>query len=110
MASNFFGSTSGRPLFIDFDTYTDGDNEFKMELIELMIDNLHELQALLRTQNVDAHLFHKVCHKIKPTLDMLADKELLDTVEQLKVMITDPARLTFLDKLCVDIIESLKKE
>jgi CheY-like chemotaxis protein len=32
-----------RKLFVDFNVYTDGDDEFKHELIHLMIQNMHEL-------------------------------------------------------------------
>ena len=33
-----------RALFIDFDLYAENDPDFKQELIELMIENLHELR------------------------------------------------------------------
>jgi hypothetical protein len=112
VTSKVFGAPTARPLFIDFDAYTDGDESFKKELTLLIIDNLLELQQILQVvaENNDAPRFHKVCHKIKATLEMLEDKEMLDTVEQLKVMITDATRIALLDKLCSDIIESLRRE
>jgi len=107
--SRIFGSSSARPLYIDFDAYTDGDQEFKKELIVLIIDNLHELKHMLRPQLHDIQVFHKVCHKIKATLVMLNDVEMMDIIEQLKIM-TNHSQLTQLDKICDDIIESLDKE
>lgn len=102
---------TGRPLFIDFSAYTDGDSDFKKEFIDLIIDNLLELkQAVhLAFQEKDVHLFHRICHKVKVTLHILDDRELLDTVNQLKIIFTDPLRIYFLDKMCTDIIESLRK-
>ena len=106
------GGFTIRPLFIDFDQYTDGDADFKKEIIGLMIENLVELQQAVRlfSQNNEAKDFHLVCHKVKPTLDMLADQELSDTVDQLKASGADPLRITLLDKLCGDIAQSLSKE
>jgi hypothetical protein len=105
------GSSVSRNLFIDFDLYTDGDEEFKQELIDSMIDNLVEMQQVLQeaSQRNDAGLFQGVCHKIKPTLEMLADVELLDTVGKLKVIVTDPANITLLNGICKGIVQSLKK-
>lgn len=100
-----------RPLFIDFDTYTDGDLDFKKEITDLMINDLQEMQqvsALACKQN-DLVLFQRVCHKIKATLDMLEDKELLDVVAQLKTSIADAELVKLLDRLCIDIIASLEE-
>jgi hypothetical protein len=110
--SRISDKVSMRPLFIDFDIYTDGDAEFKKELIVLMIDNLMELQSTTRlaAQNNDSTLYLRVCHKVKATLEMLADVELLTTIDQLKVMMTDTARIALLERLCTDIIASLRQE
>jgi hypothetical protein len=112
MTNKISESARLRPLFIRFDDYTDGDAGFKKELIELMIDNLVELRQTLRlaSQQNDVHLFRRVCHKIKPTLDMLGDRELLDTIEDLKSMTADPLQITLMTQICTDIIESLGKE
>jgi hypothetical protein len=101
-----------RTLLIDFDAYTDGDAEFKGELIVLIIDNLMELQETLQravTGN-DVKLFHGVCHKIKATVEMLADPELTQTITELKVALTDAAKVTLLNNICIQIIESLRRE
>lgn len=99
---------AARPLFIDFNAYTDGDNDFKKELTELMIDNLRELCQVLKQS--DADLFHKVCHKVKATVVMLDDTELMQLMEDLKVSYTDSDRKELLDKICLAVIDSLKKE
>ena len=98
-----------RPLFIDFDAYTDGDPEFKKEITDLMIDNLQEMQQVLgeATKQKDVVLFQRVCHKIKATLDMLEDRELLDIVQQLKEDITNIDQAQDLDRICAEIIISL---
>ena len=110
MASRISGSSTTRPLFIDFDFYTDGDPEFKKELITLMIDDLHELQHTLHPGPIVPEVFNKVCHKIKSPLEMLNDKEMLDLIAELKIITTDPSRVTLLDKLCTDIVQSLQNE
>ena len=80
-------NTGGRkPLAIDFDLHTDGDQEFKRELIVLMIDNIRELQESF-TKSKDANqpgLFRETSHKVKPTISILNDHELMETIEALK--------------------------
>ena len=102
----------GRPLFIDFDAYTDGDAEFKGELVVLMIDNLVEMQDVLQraTKSNDMKLFHGVCHKIKATIEMLADAEFSQTISDLKQTLTDSVKVTLLDTICAEIIDSLRRE
>jgi hypothetical protein len=97
-----------RPLLIDFDAYTDGDNDFKKELIDLMIDNLEELRQVLRQQ--DADLYRKVCHKIKATVVMLEDEEFQRMINDLQVRISDEKGIEALDRISQAIVESLKKE
>jgi succinate dehydrogenase flavin-adding protein (antitoxin of CptAB toxin-antitoxin module) len=101
-------SMAARPLFIDFDSYTDGDNDFKKELTELMIDNLRELCQVLKQSDTD--LFHKVCHKVKATVVMLDDTELMQLMDDLKVSYNDSDRKELLDKICLAVIDSLNKE
>lgn len=98
-----------RPLFIDFDAYTDGDPEFKKEITDLMIDNLQEMQQVLgeAAQKNDVVLFQRVCHKIKATLDMLEDRELLDIVHHLKEDIKNEEQARDLNRICAEIIISL---
>jgi len=71
---------SKRPLFIDFDLYTDGDLEFKIEFTQLMIENLHELQEVIQSslrQN-NGKLFSATFHKVAATVEMLRDEELTE--------------------------------
>jgi hypothetical protein len=107
-----FRGSEPRPLFIDFDAYTDGDADFKKELITLIIDNLRELQeaAVRASEKNDGPLFDKCCHRIKATLTMLDDQALFEKVDQLKANITNAASVSTLHDLCEGIIESLNRE
>lgn len=102
--------TSARSILVDFDQYTDGDPEFKKELVESMIDNLVEIQevAVLASRDNDAGLFQRICHKIKPTIQMLEDKDLSEIV-RLKIDITDQGSSDRLSKVCVEIIGLLRQ-
>jgi hypothetical protein len=106
------GNSPMRTLFIDFDAYTDGDAEFKAELIVLMIDNLMELQETLQraVKNNDNKLYHGVCHKIKATIEMLADPEFSQAVEALKVSLADAEKVVLLLSISTDIMEGLRRE
>lgn len=109
-------STANRPLFIDFDQYTDGDVDFKKELIVLMIDNLKEIQAALKeaTQKNALDIFEKTCHKIKPTLSMLEDQDFNDTIHVIKVEFSNTSKkeeqVKTFNSTCYQIIKSLEKE
>jgi hypothetical protein len=108
--SSILKSPETRTLSIDLNAYTGGDHDFKRELIDLIIGNLEELKvtSTLALQKNDAHLFQLITHKMSTTLRMLDDQDLLGTVEQLKIMITDPSRITLLVNLCTGIIEGLR--
>ena len=71
---------------INIDQYTDGDEAFKRELLLLMEDNLKEVQdaALAAMQTNTLEIFTKACHKIKPTLSMLDDSSLTESVDAVK--------------------------
>lgn len=105
-----------RPLFIDFDQYTDGDVDFKKELIYLMIDNLKEVQNSLseaiKKNKLD--IFEKTCHKIKPTLSMLDDKDLIESIQTIQSQFpksTENHKLAVsFTTTCAQIIKSLEKE
>ena len=104
-----------RPLFIDFNLYTDGDADFKKELITHMIDNLQELQKALQTahQQNTPDLFVKTSHKVKPTLSMLDDKDLLETTHMLSEefsnsLVRQNGIIRF-NTICAGIIKSLEK-
>ncbi len=100
---------SNRPLYIDFDLVTDGDASFKNELVVLMIDNLKELMEALTTAGQDAEPFHKVTHKIKPTIEMLNDAEFNAMIAQVKTLDDKMAAIISLQKICPEIIASLER-
>ena len=100
-----------KPLTIDFDVFTEGDEEFKQELILLMIDNMKELQQSLESS---AKVFRNICHKVKSTLSMLEDSELENLIKDLEDEHLSPEVKAFkaglFDNMCTDIIKNLEKE
>ena len=108
-------STGSRPLYIDFDQYTDGDADFKKELVVLMIDNLKEILAALKeaTQKNMPDIFEKTCHKIKPTLSMLEDQDFMEIIHRIKAEFSDASQkdhVNAFNTTCIQIIKSLEKE
>src|SRR5258706_4939015 len=75
-----------RPLAIDFDKYTDGNPNYKYELILLLIGNILELiQSLhIAIDQNNQEIFKNVYQRVKPTLSMLNDEELMNVMEELK--------------------------
>lgn len=73
----------GRSLKIDFDLYTEGDQEHRKELASLLVSNLKELQSSVSDAvcTSDSHLFKSALHKAKVSLSMLEDAELMSTTE-----------------------------
>lgn len=100
-----------RPLFIDFDAHTDGDADFKKELIRLMIGDIWELY---HAQHNGREAFLKISHKIKATLEILNDKDLNNVIEQLPDALTQPGGwnegVQLFQLLCLDVVRSLEKE
>jgi hypothetical protein len=100
---------NNRPLFVDFDKYTDGDNDFKKELALLMIDNIYELIGSLESTQKDLQVFLKTIHKIKPTIEMLDDAELNENIKNVEAEPGQQMMLSSLRNICTDIIHSLQK-
>lgn len=105
-----------RPLFVNFDLYTQGDADYKKELISLLIGNLDELQRAL--SNVGSQdglkVLTHVFHKIKVAVSILNDPELTRVLEEVKLNCvgTDAVqfiqhKLKYLSALCGYIKESL---
>lgn len=109
-------TVANRPLFIDFDHYTDGDADFKKELIYLMIENLQEVQNSLREaiEKNKLEIFEKTCHKIKPTISMLEDKDLIESIQIIRSQFSNKEqqeeRTNAFSLICNQIIKSLEKE
>jgi CheY-like chemotaxis protein len=80
------GDRAMRPLFIDFDLYTDGDAAFKLEFTQLMIDNLQELQQSIQQslRSKNGELFSLKYHKVAATIEMLSDAELTEGLDILR--------------------------
>ena len=109
-----------RPLYIDFDQHTDGDAEFKRELVSLIIADITELQkslvAATRSNNPD--VFLKGCHKSKTTVEIVNDKEFSLLLEELEAKIVQEKyfrsavleeQILLFNKLSTDVLESLSE-
>jgi PAS domain S-box-containing protein len=69
------------------DLYTEGNLDFKKELIGHLMKNIEELKSALKTSVVsrDSIAFQTAAHKCRTTLTMLGDHELLTVVDEVKV-------------------------
>lgn len=105
-----------RPLYIDFDQYTDGDPGFKKEFISLLVGNIKELQQSLLTYAQHASkAFRGVLHKVTATVGMLSDREFSEALEEVRVMsLSGETGKSFQEKLfrvntlCNQVVESLR--
>jgi hypothetical protein len=81
-----------------------------------MIDNLKEVQNALveATKTNKLEIFEMTCHKIKPTLSMLEDKDLLESIQSIKSEFSNTAEkkqwVSSFTTACNQIIKSLQKE
>jgi PAS domain S-box-containing protein len=68
------------------DMYTEGNMDFKKELIGHLMKNIDELQSSLHVslKAKDSKPFQEAAHKCRTTLTMLGDHELLNVVEEVK--------------------------
>lgn len=104
-----------RPLFINFNSYTEGDPDFKNELISLLIENIKELQQSLMCHAPNAtKIFPGIYHKVKSTIGMLSDQDLSDALEEYKSLLGSSQKdevfqrkQNYLNELCERVIESL---
>ena len=106
------GQIAQSTLFNDLGQYTENDPSFKIELIELMIDNLRELQqahthSIVKNDPVD---FLKACHKVKTTLSMLGNEELEGAVLELKKPGSSAATVSLFNRLIEAIVSGLLAE
>ena len=94
MVSTLQKGLSPRPLYLNYELYTDGDAAFKGELSAMMIENIQELRQSLHDaiSQQQPDIFQKACHKTKVALHMLEDQEFTDTTEEIK------SKLHHLDK------------
>lgn len=106
-----------RVLRIDFNTYTEGDEDYKKKLISMLIVNILELQrAQLLADCQNSHvIFLNACHKMIFTLKILNDNDLNEVILQLKDTLLTPVEtkkhaITLFNTVCDEIIRSLEKE
>ncbi len=100
------------------DMYTEGNMDFKRELIGHLIRNLDELKTALRSsiESGDPSLFNTAAHKCRTTLTMLGDQELLKVVDEVKGSLNQPGgKLSPIvhekfSRLVIDTSEGLTEE
>jgi hypothetical protein len=98
------------PLSAEFEMATEGDSEFRSELMALMIDNIHELTQSLVDSNEtnNPELFRRTCHKVKPTIAMI-DAEFSNIIEVLKSQVNNTEFISAYHKMSANIIEHLER-
>lgn len=101
-----------RPLFVDFKLHADNDPDFKLELVELMIDNLEELRTSFTQSRKESNpdVYERVSHKVKVSLSLLNDQEFIDVTEKIKAKDVSEDKIELFNKLCGDLIKSLTAE
>jgi len=117
MKTTFFTSTT-RPLYIQFDNYTDGNPDYKLELINLISANIKELQQAVHNAYhlKQFHAYQNVAHKVKSSILLLNDPELTTLYEEVKTifksMDSDPGieRVNRFIKLLAETLKSLEME
>ncbi len=100
------------------DMYTEGNLDFKRELIGHLIRNLEELQVALKSSLAtgDPSPFNTAAHKCRTTLTMLGDQELLKVVDEVKSALNQnggslsPIVQEKFSRLVVDTSEGLAEE
>ncbi|MEI9920580.1 MAG: PAS domain S-box protein [Bacteroidota bacterium] len=98
------------------DMYTEGNLDFKKELIGHLMRNIEELKTALNasTNQKDPQPFQAAAHKCKTTLTMLGDHELLKVVDEVKQALEHGQSSPILDqkfnKLVKETIEGLSEE
>lgn len=110
-------TTSSRPLHVDFDQYTCGDQSFKYELTVLIRNDINELQHALLTsvEKNEPHAFYKVSHRVYTSLSVLNDRELIAMIEDLKNDFTKAEDVIFhkkvaeMNRICEGIKISLNQ-
>jgi PAS domain S-box-containing protein len=67
------------------DTYTEGNADFKIELIGHFIKNLDELKAETQRsiEQDDSSVFKSIVHKMRTTISIIGNEALIDTVDSM---------------------------
>lgn len=107
-----------KKLNIHFDTYTDGDQNYKLELINLILANIRELQQAVHNAYhlKQFHSYQNTAHKVKSSILLLNDPELTRLFEEVKAIFksidSDPGidKVNYFIKSLAEILRSLEKE
>ncbi len=110
-------TTFSRPLHVDLDEYTCGDQSFKYELTALIRNDINELQHALLTsvEKNEPQAFYKVSHRVYTSLSVLNDRELIAVIEDLKNDFTKSENVIFhkkvaeMNRMCEGIKISLNQ-
>jgi CheY-like chemotaxis protein len=113
-------ASKSRPLHIDFALHTGDDPVFKVELLQLLIDNLNELRRSidLTLNSGDILSFKSTSHKVNSMFGVLNDKEIDDSFLRLKQLMAAadlgasalrPNVATF-ERIANDVIRSMENE
>jgi CheY-like chemotaxis protein len=93
-------AVDARPLRIKFDLYADSDDGFKIELLQLMMNNIRELQQAVYKAFYSAEIrtYQSISHKVKSTLILLDDREFMYMVDDLKHGFTNAEKQSILQE------------
>ncbi|MFZ6010668.1 MAG: response regulator [Bacteroidota bacterium] len=109
-------SNDYRKLHINFNAYAECDDEFKLEVIGLMISNIRELQqAAYSAQHTnDIQRYLDIAHKIQSTLSLLCDEEFSTLIEEIRGMaiasVIQADKVNKLTRIGESLVKSLEKE
>jgi DNA-binding NtrC family response regulator len=91
---NHLDRTRPEIVIANLDRCTDGDQEFRKELAQLLANNVIELMTSIESslaQN-DPEIFIRSVHKTKTTLSILNDKELMDRISLIQTKLKEGNR------------------
>lgn len=107
-----------RPLKIDFTLHTDGEPFFKIELMQLLSDNLAELRSSLEQslKSGDPAPFLNTAHKVASAVSILNEPDLGSALEHLKRCMKEGDKhsmaehVSRLHEITYDIVRALEHE
>ena len=106
------------PVNINFDMFGTSDYSFRSQLVALMVANLRELQysSYRAYYSFDKHALLASLHKVKSTITLLNDRQLVSLIEDVKGSFLSnekkevtQMKITKLNEFIEGIIRALKK-